>query len=227
MGATPVHSQRRLIVAPAEPAAADKTCIALSFNGRTSDSDSLDRGSNPWGATNTYSAAVSVTGFESLGGNQHIFCCGIRHGVRIPGGQPTHILLRYPSRGSNPWGATNTYSAAVSVTGFESLGGNQHIFCCGIRHGVRIPGGQPTHVLLRYPSRGSNPWGATNEHSAAVSVTGFESLGGNPILLRYPSRGSNPWGATSTCSAAVSVTGFESLGGNQPTLQCHSDVDHS
>ena len=52
MGASPVHSQRRLIVAPAEPAAADKTCIALSFNGRTSDSDSLDRGSNPWGATN-------------------------------------------------------------------------------------------------------------------------------------------------------------------------------
>ena len=39
-------------MAPAEPAAADKTCIALSFNGRTSDSDSLDRGSNPWGATN-------------------------------------------------------------------------------------------------------------------------------------------------------------------------------
>jgi hypothetical protein len=38
-------------VAPAEPAAADTTCIALSFNGRTSDSDSLDRGSNPWGAT--------------------------------------------------------------------------------------------------------------------------------------------------------------------------------
>jgi hypothetical protein len=26
-------------------------CIAPSFNGRTSDSDSLDRGSNPWGAT--------------------------------------------------------------------------------------------------------------------------------------------------------------------------------
>ncbi len=51
MSASPVHSQRRLIVAPAEPAAADKTCIALSFNGRTSDSDSLDRGSNPWGAT--------------------------------------------------------------------------------------------------------------------------------------------------------------------------------
>jgi hypothetical protein len=38
-------------VAPAEPAAAVTTCIALSFNGRTSDSDSLDRGSNPWGAT--------------------------------------------------------------------------------------------------------------------------------------------------------------------------------
>jgi hypothetical protein len=39
-------------VAPAEPAAAVKpVCIALSFNGRTSDSDSLDRGSNPWGAT--------------------------------------------------------------------------------------------------------------------------------------------------------------------------------
>ena len=51
MGLSLVHSQRRLIVAPAEPAAADKTCIALSFNGRTSDSDSLDRGSNPWGAT--------------------------------------------------------------------------------------------------------------------------------------------------------------------------------
>ena len=51
MSASPVHSQRRLIVAPAEPAAADKTSIALSFNGRTSDSDSLDRGSNPWGAT--------------------------------------------------------------------------------------------------------------------------------------------------------------------------------
>jgi hypothetical protein len=51
VSASPVHSQRRLIVAPAEPAAADTTCIALSFNGRTSDSDSLDRGSNPWGAT--------------------------------------------------------------------------------------------------------------------------------------------------------------------------------
>ena len=51
MRLSPVHSQRRLIVAPAEPAAADKTCFALSFNGRTSDSDSLDRGSNPWGAT--------------------------------------------------------------------------------------------------------------------------------------------------------------------------------
>jgi hypothetical protein len=38
-------------VAPAEPAAAVTTCVALSFNGRTSDSDSLDRGSNPWGAT--------------------------------------------------------------------------------------------------------------------------------------------------------------------------------
>ena len=39
-------------MAPAEPAAAVKlVCIALSFNGRTSDSDSLDRGSNPWGAT--------------------------------------------------------------------------------------------------------------------------------------------------------------------------------
>ena len=81
MGASPVHSQRRLIVAPAEPAAADKTCIALSFNGRTSDSDSLDRGSNPWGATNTISAAVAVTGFESLGGNQYHFCSGSRHGV--------------------------------------------------------------------------------------------------------------------------------------------------
>jgi hypothetical protein len=51
MGTSLVHSQRRLIVAPAEPAAADKICTALSFNGRTSDSDSLDRGSNPWGAT--------------------------------------------------------------------------------------------------------------------------------------------------------------------------------
>ena len=70
MGASPVHSQRRLIVAPAEPAAAYKTCIALSFNGRTSDSDSLDRGSNPWGAT------------------KHMLCSGIRHGVRIPGVGP-------------------------------------------------------------------------------------------------------------------------------------------
>ena len=71
MGASPVHSQRRLIVAPAEPAAAVKfICIALSFNGRTSDSDSLDRGSNPWGAT------------------KHMLCSGIRHGVRIPGVGP-------------------------------------------------------------------------------------------------------------------------------------------
>ena len=53
MGLSPVHSQRRLIVAPAEPAAADKTCIAPSFNGRTDDSDSSNRGSNPWGATKT------------------------------------------------------------------------------------------------------------------------------------------------------------------------------
>ena len=60
MGASPVHSQRRLIVAPAEPAAADKTCIALSFNGRTSDSDSLDRGSNPWGATKTHDLAIAT-----------------------------------------------------------------------------------------------------------------------------------------------------------------------
>ncbi len=29
-----------------------KLAVAPSFNGRTSDSDSLDRGSNPWGATN-------------------------------------------------------------------------------------------------------------------------------------------------------------------------------
>jgi hypothetical protein len=47
-------------VAPAEPAAADKTCIALSFNGRTSDSDSLDRGSNPWGATKTCTRALGA-----------------------------------------------------------------------------------------------------------------------------------------------------------------------
>ena len=58
MGASPEHSQRRLIVAPAEPAAADKTGIALSFHGRTSDSDSLDRGSNPWGATKTTSQTI-------------------------------------------------------------------------------------------------------------------------------------------------------------------------
>ena len=32
--------------------------IALSFNGRTSDSDSLNRGSNPWGATMTYSKCI-------------------------------------------------------------------------------------------------------------------------------------------------------------------------
>ena len=38
-------------MAPAEPAAAVTTCIALSFNGRTDDSDSSNRGSNPWGAT--------------------------------------------------------------------------------------------------------------------------------------------------------------------------------
>ena len=47
-------------MAPAEPAAADTTCIALSFNGRTSDSDSLDRGSNPWGATNQESFTCLV-----------------------------------------------------------------------------------------------------------------------------------------------------------------------
>jgi hypothetical protein len=77
VGASPVHSQRRLIVAPAEPAAADKTCIALSFNGRTSDSDSLDRGSNPWGATN------------------EILCSGIRLRFSQPGVLPTrrHILV--------------------------------------------------------------------------------------------------------------------------------------
>ena len=45
-------------MAPAEPAAADTTCIALSFNGRTSDSDSLDRGSNPWGATKSLHARL-------------------------------------------------------------------------------------------------------------------------------------------------------------------------
>src|ERR1700734_125435 len=48
-------------------------------------------------------------------------------GVRIPGGQPRHAC------------------DAVSVTGFESLGGNQDM------------------LVMRYPSRGSNPWGATNE----------------------------------------------------------------
>ncbi len=36
------------------------TCVALSFNGRTSDSDSLDRGSNPWGATNTARQRTSL-----------------------------------------------------------------------------------------------------------------------------------------------------------------------
>ena len=38
-------------MAPAEPAAAVSICVALSFNGRTDDSDSSNRGSNPWGAT--------------------------------------------------------------------------------------------------------------------------------------------------------------------------------
>ena len=38
-------------MAPAEPAVAKPTCVALSFNGRTDDSDSSNRGSNPWGAT--------------------------------------------------------------------------------------------------------------------------------------------------------------------------------
>ena len=66
MGSSPVHSQRRLIVAPAEPAAADKTCIALSFNGRTSDSDSLDRGSNPWGATKSLYARPRRAFFFAL-----------------------------------------------------------------------------------------------------------------------------------------------------------------
>ena len=48
-------------MAPAEPAAAVKfICIALSFNGRTSDSDSLDRGSNPWGATKTRAGYTSL-----------------------------------------------------------------------------------------------------------------------------------------------------------------------
>ena len=48
-------------MAPAEPAAAVKlVCIALSFNGRTSDSDSLDRGSNPWGATKTRAGDTSL-----------------------------------------------------------------------------------------------------------------------------------------------------------------------
>jgi hypothetical protein len=67
-GASPVHSQRRLIVAPAEPAAAVKlVCIALSFNGRTSDSDSLDRGSNPWGATKNLHARLRGAFFLPVG----------------------------------------------------------------------------------------------------------------------------------------------------------------
>ena len=82
-----------------------KTCIALSFNGRTSDSDSLDRGSNPWGATNTISAAVSVTGFESLGGNQRHYSVWARKrgncpvdGIRLP---PVRALNRRKRELSN------------------------------------------------------------------------------------------------------------------------------
>ena len=53
-------------MAPAEPAAADTTCFALSFNGRTSDSDSLDRGSNPWGATKNLHARPRRAFFFAL-----------------------------------------------------------------------------------------------------------------------------------------------------------------
>ena len=44
-------------MAPAEPAAAVSICVALSFNGRTDDSDSSNRGSNPWGATKQFEVA--------------------------------------------------------------------------------------------------------------------------------------------------------------------------
>jgi hypothetical protein len=80
-------------VAPAEPAAADKTCIALSFNGRTSDSDSLDRGSNPWGATKATLPRISLNLLEqqmakskaarrsSCGGSLASKSFGPQHGI--------------------------------------------------------------------------------------------------------------------------------------------------
>ena len=61
-------------MAPAEPAAADTTCIALSFNGRTSDSDSLDRGSNPWGATKSLYARPRRAFFFVLFHTSSDFC---------------------------------------------------------------------------------------------------------------------------------------------------------
>ena len=64
-------------MAPAEPAAAVKTLfIAPSFNGRTSDSDSLDRGSNPWGATKSLYARLRRAFFFALGGTfSHLLEC--------------------------------------------------------------------------------------------------------------------------------------------------------
>ena len=79
MDASPVHSQRRLIVAPAEPAAAVKPVLP----------------------------SRSMVGLATL--TRSI-------GVRIPGGQPIQFLQRYPSRGSNPWGATN----GITVSGPEN-----------------------------------------------------------------------------------------------------------
>jgi hypothetical protein len=82
---------RRLIVAPAEPAAADKTCIALSFNGRTSDSDSLDRGSNPWGATKAPNPELPRTSPTSS--HTRMFCftgAYVEFGVR--GRAPTRAV---------------------------------------------------------------------------------------------------------------------------------------
>ena len=52
-------------------------CIAPSFNGRTSDSDSLNRGSNPWGATTTFKTAV----YSRISGPRS---CGLHFSAPLP-----------------------------------------------------------------------------------------------------------------------------------------------
>jgi len=95
-------------VAPAEPAVAIYNRVAPSFNGRTDDSDSSNRGSNPWGATNTTLPRTSLNLLELR--RLFIFSCLCQilvwGGAKGCAGSPSKSGVRIGVQFAPKWGTT-------------------------------------------------------------------------------------------------------------------------